>query len=65
VNHATAVMILGEARWPEPGGSVRKIAARMEDRSLSGACIGIETRIDVGSLLRVHCRHEQFSGISK
>ena len=60
-----AVMILGEASWEEPGGMVRTVPACMEDKSAGGACIRVPVEIGVGSRLRVKCRHEQFSGVSK
>lgn len=60
-----AVMILGEASWEEPTGAVRTVPACMEDKSAGGACIRVPAEIGVGSRLRVHCRQEQFSGVSK
>jgi hypothetical protein len=61
----TAVMIRVEASWEESGGGLRTIVARMEDRSLSGACIRTGIPIHVGTRVRVHWRFDQFSGVSK
>jgi hypothetical protein len=61
----TAVMIRVEASWEESGGGLRTIIARMEDRSLSGACIRTRIPIHVGARVRVHWRFDQFSGVAK
>lgn len=61
----SAVMILVEASWADENGSVKKIPARMEDRSASGACIRVKRPIDVGSKLRIQWRFDEFSGITK
>jgi hypothetical protein len=59
----TAVMIVVEVSWDNPGGKVRSISARMEDKSLSGACLRVKTPIDLGAKLRIRSRFEQFSGV--
>ena len=61
----SAVMILVEVSWADENGSVKKIPARMEDRSASGACIRVNTPIRVGSKLRIQWRFDEFSGITK
>jgi hypothetical protein len=61
----TAVMIRVEASWEDSGGALRTIVARMEDRSLSGACIRTGIPIQVGTRVKVHWRFDQFSGVSK
>jgi hypothetical protein len=35
----SAVMILVEASWEDESGALKTISARMEDRSVSGACM--------------------------
>lgn len=60
----SVVMILVEASWDETG-SLKRIPARMEDRSVSGACIQVNTPIGVGSKLMIQWRFDQFSGITK
>lgn len=61
----SAVMILVEASWKDESGSVKTIPAGMEDRSLRGACIRVNTPIGVGSKLRIRWRFDQFSGVTK
>jgi len=61
----TAVMIRVEVSWEDASGNFRSLSARMEDKSLSGACIRVKTPIDVGSKVRVQWRFEQFSGVVK
>jgi hypothetical protein len=61
----TAVLTLVEASWEDQSGNLQTVAARMEDKSVSGACIRIKTPITVGSKLRIEWRLEQFSGIAK
>lgn len=60
----TPVMTLVEASWEDQTGS-HTASARMEDKSLGGACIRLKTPIAVGSKLRIQWRFEQFSGITK
>jgi len=59
----TAVMIVVDVSWEDPGGKGRSISARMEDKSLSGACLRVKTPIDLGAKLRIQSRFEQFSGV--
>jgi hypothetical protein len=61
----TAVLTLVEASWEDQSGNLQTVAARTEDKSVSGACIRIKTPITVGSKLRIEWRLEQFSGIAK
>jgi hypothetical protein len=63
--HRTAVMTWVEASWEDPGGTLQTVPARMEDKSVSGACIRIKAPIGVGSKLRIQWRFEQFSGTAK
>ena len=57
-----AVMIVVEATWEDPGGTLRTIAARMENKSAGGACVRVETPIPVGSKLHIKALREQFDG---
>jgi hypothetical protein len=59
------VMTLVEASWEDQNGTLHTVPARMEDRSVSGACIRIKSRIVVGSKLRIQSHWEQFSGAAK
>ncbi len=59
------VMTLVEVSWEDQSGALQTVPARMEDRSPSGACIRIGTRIVVGSKLRIQSHWEQFSGTAK
>jgi len=61
----TPVMTLVEASWQDPSGALQILPARMEDKSLGGACIRVKTPIGVGSKLSIQWRFEQFSGIAK
>jgi hypothetical protein len=61
----TAVMTLVEASWEDESGALRTAPACMEDKSIGGACIRINTPIGVGSKLRIQWRFEQFSGTAK
>jgi hypothetical protein len=58
-----AVMILVEASWEDGGGKAHNISARMEDKSLSGACLRVKTPIYLGAKLRIRSRREEFSGV--
>jgi len=59
------VMILVEAHWIDPAGSLRTATARMENKSSLGACIRIRTQVEVGTRLSIIARREQFSGIAR
>jgi hypothetical protein len=58
----TPVMTLVEASWEDSDGASQKITARMEDKSVGGACIRVKTPIRVGSKLRIQWRFDQFTG---
>ena len=58
----TPVMTLVEASWEDSDGVSQKISARMEDKSVGGACIRVKTPIRVGSKLRIQWRFDQFTG---
>ncbi|MGA8272967.1 MAG: hypothetical protein WB919_15500 [Candidatus Sulfotelmatobacter sp.] len=61
----SAVMTLVEVSWEEESEGLKKIPGRMEDKSLSGACIRVKTPIAVGTRLNVRWQFEQFSAITK
>lgn len=61
----TRVMISVDASWEDPGGTLQSVSARIENKSVGGACIRIGTPVAVGSKLGIRCRWEQFSGIAK
>ncbi len=61
----SAVMILVEASWEDPSGTPQSVAARMEDKSASGACIRVKMPIQVGSKVRIQGRWDQFTGTAK
>jgi hypothetical protein len=58
-------MIRVEVSWEDSSGNLRSVPARMEDKSLSGACIRVKKPIEVGVRLRIQWRFEQFSGVVK
>ena len=60
-----AVMILGEATWEDATGIRQRVPVWMEDKSAGGACLRVKTRVSVGAKVKVHCRHEQFTGTSR
>ncbi len=60
----TAVMIMVDVSWHDPGGGALQTArARMEDKSAGGVCIRSKKAIAAGSKLKIQWRFEQFSGI--
>ena len=61
----TAVMIVVEASWQDEKGILQRERARMENTSISGACIRLRKQIDVGAKLRVQWRWEEFSGVAR
>jgi hypothetical protein len=61
----TPVMTWVEASWEDQAGTLQTAPARMEDKSLGGACIRVKTPIGAGSKLRIQWRFERFSGTAK
>src|ERR1700682_274951 len=59
------VMIVADAWWEGPDGSLQKGQARIVNKSVSGACVRIEKRIDVGAKLRIESRWDEFCGVAK
>jgi hypothetical protein len=61
----TAVMVLVDAAWEDSEGKLQTSRGRMEDKSLSGACIRIKRPVAVGTKLVINSRPEKFSGTCK
>ena len=61
----TAIMARAEVVWEVQPGDWRGAFAKIEDVSLSGACIRLSVPIGVGEKLKIKWRKEQFSGITK
>jgi hypothetical protein len=61
----SAVMIVADAWWEEPGGLLEKGKVRIVNKSVSGACVRMEKRIEVGTKLRIEARWDEFSGVTK
>lgn len=61
----SAVMIMVEASLLDQNGNWLVMPARIEDKSVSGACVRFKKPIAVGSKLKIQSRFEQFSGTAK
>jgi hypothetical protein len=61
----SAVMIVADAWWEGPDGSLQKGSARIVNKSRSGACVRVKTRIAVGSKVRIQSRWDEFSGSAR
>jgi hypothetical protein len=61
----TPVMIRVEASWEDKSGTLQTVPARVDDKSVGGACIRIKTPVAVGTKLRILGPWEQFSGVVK
>jgi len=59
------VMIVVEATWEDQSGTPQTARARMENRSVSGACIRLRSQIKVGTKLKLQWRWDKFIGIAK
>src|SRR5271157_251004 len=59
------VMIVVEATWEDQSGTLQTARARMENRSVSGACIRLRSQIKVGTKLKIQWRWDKFIGIAK
>jgi hypothetical protein len=59
------VMIMADAWWEAPNGSLQKARVRIVNKSVSGACIWSKGTIDVGARLRIQSRWDEFSGVAK
>ena len=58
----SAVMIVAEAWWEEPDGTLQRGSVRIANKSISGACVRVKSRIDVGARVRIQSRWDEFSG---
>lgn len=58
----TQVMIMVEASWVDQSARVQKARARMENKSMGGACVRLGRKITVGTRLRIEGQWERFSG---
>ena len=61
----SAVMIVAEAWWEGPGGILQTSPVRIVNTSISGACVRVKSRIDVGARLRIQSRWDEFSGTAR
>jgi hypothetical protein len=61
----TPVMIVVDASWQDARGVLQTAKARMEDKSVGGACLRLKNQIAPGTKLRVQWRFDQFSGTVK
>ena len=58
-------MARAEVLWEDQLGAWQGALAKMEDTSLSGACVRVPVPISVGAKLKVKWHREEFSGIAK
>ncbi len=61
----TPVMTLVDLSWQDAAGALHTLRARMEDKSVGGACLRVRSPFLVGAKLRIQWRFEQFSGTVK
>ncbi len=61
----SAVMIVAEAWWEVPDGILQRGPVRIVNKSISGACIRVKSRIDVGARVRIQSRWDEFSGTAR
>ena len=61
----SAVMIVAEAWWEGPDGILQRGPVRIVNKSISGACVRVKSRIDVGARLRIQSRWDEFSGTAR
>ncbi|HEX8814163.1 MAG TPA: PilZ domain-containing protein [Terriglobales bacterium] len=59
----TPIVAVAEICWDEHTGAPARLAARLEDTSLSGACLRVKSAFAVGSRLRIKWHREQFLGV--
>jgi len=59
------VMIVVDVSWADQNGALQTARARMENRSVSGACIRLKPPIQVDTRLQVHWRWEEFTGVAR
>ncbi len=61
----SAVMIVAEAWWEGADGILQRGPVRIVNKSTSGACVRVKSRIDVGARLRIQSRWDEFSGTAR
>lgn len=61
----SAVMIVAEAWWEGADGILQRGPVRIVNKSISGACVRVKSRIDVGARLRIQSRWDEFSGTAR
>ncbi len=59
------MMALVEVSWEDQFGTRHTSSARLEDISVSGACLRVKVPVAVGSALRVNSYRERFSGTAR
>jgi len=52
-----------DVRWKEKAGRSKRAVANLEDISLSGTCLQVDTTIPIGSIVRISYPKGEFSGI--
>src|SRR5579871_4455661 len=51
-----------EVHWKEPAGRNRRAVGLLEDISISGACLQMETAVPLGVAIHWECPKQEFSG---
>jgi hypothetical protein len=59
------MMALVEVSWEDQFGTRHTSSARLEDTSLSGACLRVKVPVAIGSAMRVNSYRERFSGTAR
>lgn len=54
---------LVDVRWKDQNGRTRRAVANLEDISLSGACLQLETKVPVGAPMRISYDQGEFAGV--
>lgn len=54
---------LVDVRWRDTAGRTKRAVANLEDISLSGACLQLETKVPVGTPVRISYSRGEFVGI--
>lgn len=54
---------LVDVRWKDHNGRTRRAVANLEDISLSGACLQLETKVPVGAPMRISYDQGEFAGV--
>jgi hypothetical protein len=59
------MMAVVEVSWEDQFGTRHTSSARLEDTSLSGACLRVKVPVAIGSAMRVNSYRERFSGTAR